>query len=161
MEQKDQGFKFVGDGPHVFEITVVVEDLDKSIEQFSSLFGLTPYKKMKGPIPNCYLHGRKVEGAAMKLAYYKAGPIRLELLQPIGDSVHSEFLRKKGTGVEHVGCRVSDLDSEIAELEKRGIGIVGGMEAPEANLKIAYVDSEDIVGFHIELVQSIGLPGEG
>ena len=160
MEQKEQEFKFVGDGPRVFEITVVVEDLDKSMEQFRSLFGLTPYKKMKGPIMNCYLHGKKVEGAAMKLAYYRAGPIRFELLQPIGDSIYAEFLRKKGTGVQHVGCRVSDLDSELAELAKRGMGTVAGLEVPEANLKIAYLDSEDIVGFHIELVQSPGLPGE-
>ena len=160
MEQSEQEFKFVGDGPHVFEITVVVDDLDKSMEQFRSLFGLIPYKKMKGPILNCYLHGKKVEGAAMKLAYYRAGLIRFELLQPIGDSIYAEFLRKKGTGVQHIGCRVSDLDGELAELAKRGMGTVAGLEVPEANLKIAYLDSEDIVGFHVELVESVGLPGE-
>jgi methylmalonyl-CoA/ethylmalonyl-CoA epimerase len=160
MEQKEQEFKFVGDGPHVFEISVVVEDIEKSIEQVQSLFGLTPYKKMESPIPNCYLRGKKVKGAAMKLAYYRAGPIRFEILQPMGDSIYTEFLRKKGTAVQHVGCRVSDLDSELAELEKRGIGAIAGMEAPQADLKIAYLDSEDIVGFHIELVQSPGLPGE-
>ena len=129
-----------------------------SLELFQSLFGMTPYKKMESPIPNCYLRGKKVKGAAMKLAYYRAGPIRFELYETTGDSFFTEFLRKKGTGVQHVGCRVSDLDSELAELEKRGIGVVAMLEGP--NYKIAYIDSEDILGFHIELVQSVGLPGE-
>jgi len=158
MTQKDQEFKFLGHGPHVFEISIVVEDLERSVEQLRSVFGLIPYQKGKGPIPNFYSHGQKVEGASIKIAYYRAGPIRFELYETTGDSFFTEFLRKKGTGVQHVGCRVSDLDSELAELEKRGIGVVARLEGP--NYKIAYIDSEDILGFHIELVQSVGLPGE-
>ena len=87
--------------------------------------------------------------------------MRFELLQHVeGDSIYMEFLNKYGVCVQHLGCRTSSLDSELAQLEKSGIGVTQVVDFPEAKIKIVNLDTVDIVGVEFELIQSEGVPGE-
>lgn len=160
MEQKNRHYTFLH-GPHFYEVSIVVKDLEASVEQFRCLFGMTPYLIRDEKIRDFQLHGKKVPQARIKFAFFRAGPIRLELLQPVeGESVWMEFLREKGTGVHSIVCRVSDLNDELAQLEKRGIRVSQRIEVPRANLKIALLETEDVAGVSFELAQSDGMPGE-
>lgn len=160
MDEKRQNSEFLGN-PQFFEVCINVKDLDKSLEQFHSLFDMTPYLVRETKIRNLYLHGERVPDAKIKFAYFHAGPMRLELLQPVeGESIWAEFVRKKGIGIQHIGCRVSDLDGELAELEKRGVGVTQLMSEPRVNMKIAYLDTDDLLGTSLELIQFNEAPEE-
>lgn len=160
MEEKGQELRFVDGEPQIFEISIVVRDLEKSMEQFRTLFGMTPYVIREDQSPAFYLHGKKVPTSRMKYACFHAGPIRIEVIEAVeGDSVYAEFLAKRGIGVQHVGVKVSDLDRELAELQKRGIGVLQSMEIPQV-IKVAYLDTEEVAGVSFELVECEGIPAE-
>jgi len=149
--------------PQVFEVSIVVGDLEKALEQFRSFFGMTPYIRMdfvEEGEGDYFLRGRRVPATRVKLACFRAGPIRIELLEPVAEeSIYMEFLRKKGPGVQHIGCRVSDVDKELAELKERGMEVTQRMDV--AGITYAYLNTEDLAGVAFELMQSEGgLPME-
>jgi len=151
---------FLGN-PDFFEVCINVPDLDKSLEQFKSLFKMTPYLVRESKIRNIVVHGEEKPDARIRFAYFRAGPMRLELLQPLeGETVWVDYVNRKGTGIQHIGCRVSDLDSEVAELEKRGVKVDMFMGEPRINMKIAYLDTEDLLGTSLELIQFPDPPEE-
>ena len=161
MEEKEQGFRFVDGEAQVFEVSIVVRDLDKSLEQFRSLFGMTPYMVRDQKMRDFHLHGTKVDRARIRFACFRAGPIRIELIEAAeGETVFKEFLDKRGIGVQHIGVRVSDLDAELAQLEKRGVRVLQSQDIPQIDFKMAYLDTEDIAGVSFELIQSPGIPAE-
>jgi len=138
----------------IFEVSISVPDIDKSIQQFRDLFGLEPY--FVGDIDGyeAILNDKKISPAKIRMAIYHAGPVRLELVGPLdeNDSIYAEYLRKHGPGVQHLGTRVTDLDYEIAWFKERGIEVKSSAEVP--GIRIAYMDTESICGFHVELVQT-------
>jgi len=139
-----------------FEISVIVWDLDESMKQFKEKLGLVPYQTYDIELRPCILHGKEVTGANVKIAFYNAGPVRIELLQPAGgESIYQEFLDKHGVGVQHIGCTVKDFDEEMAFLKERGMGVVAIQKASEFSSfkQNIYLDSEDLVGFNFEIVE--------
>lgn len=159
MPTDKREWKFVGDEAQVFEISIVVRDLDKSMEYFRSVFGWTPYLVTESRPRNFKLHGKTVEEATTKFACYYAGPVRIELLEASGsESVYTEFLEKRGPGVQHIGIRVSDRDRELAQLQEKGVEVLQSMEVPFIPLKMAYLDTMDEIGVSLELVESPYIP---
>lgn len=155
------GPKCVGGEPQVFEISIVVKDLAKSMEQFQSIFGWKPYAVKEDESRNFQLHGKTVERATMKYALYHAGPVRIELIEAgEGDSVYAEFLKQHGPGVQHIGIRVADRDKELAQLKEKGIAVLQSMDLPFLDFKMAYLDTMDLIGVSLELVESPEQPAE-
>ncbi|RLC92887.1 MAG: hypothetical protein DRI39_07310 [Chloroflexi bacterium] len=108
IKQAGSQSDFLGN-PDFFEVCINVPDLDQSLEQLQSLFKMTPYLVRETKVRNIELHGEKKPDARIKFAYFRAGLMRLEFLQPIeGESIWAEFVEKKVTGIQHIGCRVRD-----------------------------------------------------
>ncbi len=161
MAESNRDLKLVGGEAQVFEISIVVRSLDESMEQFRSIFGWMPYAVRDDEARNFNLHGKTVERASMKYALYHAGPIRIEMIEAVaGDSVYAEFLEKRGPGVQHIGIRVSDRDRELAQLQEKGIGVLQSMDIPFLDFKMAYIDTMDLIGVSLELVESPHTPAE-
>jgi methylmalonyl-CoA/ethylmalonyl-CoA epimerase len=161
LGEGDREFKFVDGEAQVFEVSIVVKNLEQSMEQWRRLFGWEPYIVQDMPLPRLELHGKPASGARMKFACYHAGPIRFEIVEAAGgDSVYSEFLGQRGVGVQHIGIRVADHDKEVAELNKRGVEVLQHLDFPPANLKVSYLDTYDVAGVSFELVQSPTVPLE-
>jgi len=136
----------------VFEISVSVPDRDKAIQEFRDRLGLEPYYMMEAELPGFILRGKEVPPFKAKFAFYRAGPVRLELLEAEG-GIYAEYIRKHGPGVNHIGCRVSDVDFEVDWFKKRGTETISTLDVgPVA--KWAYLDTESILGFYIELIQT-------
>ena len=135
----------------VFEISVSIPDLNKAVQEFRDRLGLEPYHMTEGKVSGFTMHGKEIPPFKAKWAFYHAGPVRFELLEAEGGP-YAEYIRKHGSGVNHIGCRVSDLDYEISWFKKRGMETVSILESPA--LKLAYLDTEPIIGFHIELAQT-------
>ena len=134
------------------QVGVVVKDLDKFIEFYSSL-GIGPFK----PSDMAPTIERKVRG---KVANYKTkmrvaqvGQVELEVSQPLGgECAQREFLESKGEGINHLGFFVDDLDKEVAKLTERGFKVIQSGRNAKGN-KFAYFDTTAIGGIILELIQ--------
>jgi methylmalonyl-CoA/ethylmalonyl-CoA epimerase len=112
-------------------VGVVVKDIKKAIKYFESL-GIGPFtapgaKPGQPPVFSIpfkgELHGKPAAWTTT-LSFAKMGDIELELLEPTkGNQALKESLDKTGEGLHHIGFSTDDLDAEIANFKKNGVGI--------------------------------------
>ena len=76
-----------------------------------------------------------VPSQKVRVAFFKIGDIRLELLEPTDptSSVQS-FLDKRGEGLHHLAFTVDDLKSRIAELKQSGLRMIDDVAATSARI---------------------------
>jgi hypothetical protein len=138
-----------------FHAGVVVKDLDEAVKHLSAL-GFGPFEAYHGSLGVVPPVKRKLRGKPadcdLKIMAADMGPIKLELIQPSGECIHSEFLNSKGEGLHHLGFYVDELDKEVEELAKEGMLPV--FESTAANGKFcAYYEPEGAGGIIMELVR--------
>jgi catechol 2,3-dioxygenase-like lactoylglutathione lyase family enzyme len=143
--------------PPLCQIGVVVKDLDKTMEMYSSLFGVGPWKVVDLPSMDATLHGKPAE-YKMRIALAKVGCLVLELIQVLeGETIHTEFIREKGEGIHHIALLVDDLDKAVEEWEAAGIRVLqrSGIPVQEEGdtAGLAYMDTEGLIGIIIELLK--------
>ena len=106
-------------------IGIVVRDIDKTIEFLSSAWGIGPWQFAEYAPSGDEL--KMDEPFSIKLAFANLGSIRVELIQPLeGRSLWSEFLEKKGEGVQHIAFYVSNWDEMMSKLQEQERSVVGG-----------------------------------
>ena len=111
----------LGLGP-IDQVAYVVADHDASLPRYEALFG--PFETGETPLMEHEVHGKPVE-FSLKLAVNRAGPLEIELLQPLeGASPHAEHLSDHGEGLHHVRFSVKDVDATRDQLEAAGYRIV-------------------------------------
>ena len=128
----------------VDQIGIVVKDVDKVIESWSSLFGIGPWTIRE-------MSGTDAKGRSWKvrLAFAYLGPVQIELIQPVeGRIFHSAFLETQGEGLHHLGFYVDDVDGEAANLVEQGAKIL--FANPGA---FAYLDTGGPGGVIFELIR--------
>ena len=139
----------------LYQVGIVVHDLEKSIEHYQNTFGIGPWEVTNvdtSTISDMTYHGRPVQHR-FRAAFAMVGPMQLELIQPLeGDNIYSDFLDEHGEGIHHLGhVRVSDLDEAIEALEKEGFPCLQSGRFPGGGL--AYMDTGKALGVIIELLQ--------
>jgi len=112
-------------GIHMFQIKTVdqigyvVRDIDKTIDTWTKLFGMGPWRHSESG-------GLDAKGRPwkVKLAIAYLGPVQIELIQCAeGRVFQSRYLDKWGEGVHHLGFYVDDVDAEAANLKAQGVKI--------------------------------------
>jgi len=91
----------------------------------------------------------------VKVAFFKVGGVRLELLEPTepGSPV-AKFLDKRGEGVHHVAYTVADLPARIAELKQAGARMIDDEPRPGAHhMRIAFMHPKSSHGVLTELCE--------
>ena len=139
----------------VTQIGLVVEDIEKSIEAYCSVFGF--------PRPNVIITDTYEKAqtsyrghptpARAKLAFFNLGQVSLELIEPIGEpSTWKEALEKNGEGFHHIAFQINDTGRVVQNLEANGIELVqqgqytGGM--------YTYMDATQKLGLVLELLEN-------
>lgn len=139
--------------PPVDQIGIVVKDMDRAIEYYGANFGWGPFRVQEREIKGFTYRG-KIGNCRLKMALARSGPIEIELIQVLeGETPHTEFLREKGEGVQHLRCCVDDLDKMLAELAKEGIEPVFHQSLPQFGVSWAYLNSDKVGGVMLELIQ--------
>jgi methylmalonyl-CoA epimerase len=91
----------------------------------------------------------------VKVAMFKIGESRIELLEPVKpDSAVGKFLEKRGEGIHHICLEVDDIDVALAELKKKDAPLID--EKPRTGAgghKIAFLHPKGFNSVLIELVQ--------
>jgi methylmalonyl-CoA/ethylmalonyl-CoA epimerase len=124
-------------------IGIAVKDLDKAIKLYKDVFRIEPSLVYES------------EYTKARIAFFPIGETRIELIQPVDpESVMGKFLEKKGEGIHHVSYKVKDVDSSLAELEKKGVQLIDKKSRKvRENEKVAFLHPKSTNGVLVELIQ--------
>ena len=92
---------------------IAVRNIDESIEYYEKSLGL-------------HCHGREeVESQKVKTAFFEAGEVHIELLEPTADdSPIAKFLEKNGEGIHHIAFRTDDIDTQLKQASDTGVRLI-------------------------------------
>ncbi len=157
-------------------IGIVVRDLDQAMERYGSVLGLGPFTAQVFHLKS-FIYRGKTASARVRAAINSPGAAFVELVQVLeGETVHTEFLREKGEGLQHVAFLVRNLDETLRELARSGIEPAmllppmlieapaspregqGSAPAPRLQLTEVYLDSDRIGGAMIQLMEYKQVP---
>ncbi len=90
-----------------------------------------------------------------KVAFFRVGAIRFELLEPTdASSPIAAFLEKRGEGLHHVALEVNDLDARVAALKDRGFRMIDDRPRRGARgLRIAFAHPKSTFGVLTEFCE--------
>jgi len=142
----------------VAQIAFVVENLERTVENYWKLFGIGPWHFYTYAKPFVKRMNRRGQPAdyAMRVALSYFGPTRIELIEhKAGDTVYQDFIRAHGYGVQHLGVLVEDMEAAIREAEAAGYRVTmdGAGFGLDGDGYYAYLDTEDELGTTLELIE--------
>ena len=98
----------------ITEVGIAVEDLDRAVELFESLFEADVGELIDVPLYD------------MRFRMCRVGKVDFEVMEPTGPTgVIADFLAKRGEGLHHIAFAVDDLDETMGELGSTGVVFVG------------------------------------
>ena len=121
---------------HGGHIGVVVKDLDKTIDYYTSMWGLGPWQKLERSLTKEQLIADAVYNSpyVLKIGFAQWGSMKLELLQPVeGKSIWSDFLETSGEGIHHLCFDVSNWDEAVTQTKKQGARLLVGARTKEVS----------------------------
>jgi methylmalonyl-CoA/ethylmalonyl-CoA epimerase len=91
----------------------------------------------------------------VRVAFFKLGDVRLELLEPTDpESTVAKFIEKKGQGLHHVALTVDDIQQRIDELQAEGVRMIDTSPRTGAHeAKIAFLHPKSSHGVLTELCE--------
>jgi hypothetical protein len=136
------------------QLGLVVNDLGKCMEYYSSIFGIGPWRILEVDSPELMVRGEKHRWQA-RVAFAELDGAQNELIEPVGGkSIHFEYLNQGREGLHHIGFFVTDEEKDQiqAELGKQNIGIIQGGNSSTGQGSHAYLDTDKIGGVMFELI---------
>jgi methylmalonyl-CoA/ethylmalonyl-CoA epimerase len=134
----------------LYQIGIVVKDIDETIKHYEKTFGFGPFEVRYVDYPTATYYG-KVEGYRGKRAFFFMGPVQIELIELVdGKTIHEDFLREKGEGLNHLGFRVDNIEEAKKRAEACGFKIIQSFTRQD-NTGFAYIDSDKIGGVLFEI----------
>jgi methylmalonyl-CoA/ethylmalonyl-CoA epimerase len=142
----------------IAQVAILVEDLEKTVENYWTLFGIGPwhfYTYGKPLVKQMSYHGHPAE-YQMRLALSQIGPLRIELIEAKeGDSIYADFIKEHGYGVHHFGILVEDMNDALAQVYSTGLNMIqdGSGFGLDGDGHYAYLETEETLGVTLELIQ--------
>jgi len=133
------------DPKKISHLGIAVSSIEEHDPFFGSILGL--------PLTGTEI----VEDQKVKVAFYRIGETRVELLEPTSpDSPVAKFLEKNGgrPGVHHVAYEVDDLEAALAEMKEKGVRLID--ETPRigaGGVRIAFLHPKSTAGILTELCE--------
>ena len=99
-----------------------------------------------------------VPSQKVRVAFFRAGDVRIELLEPTDpESAVAKFLEKRGEGLHHVAYTVDDIKARISELQESGLRMIDQEPRPGAHhMQIAFMHPKSTFGVLTELCEPAG-----
>jgi catechol 2,3-dioxygenase-like lactoylglutathione lyase family enzyme len=113
----------------ISRIGIVVKNLEEVADNYRNILGIGPWdiSELGSPV----LHDVKYHGRLVypewKIGLAGAGPVRLELIQPVsGENIYSDFMSRHGEGIHHIQFLVDDIDETSRIMEAEGFPVLMG-----------------------------------
>lgn len=129
----------------ISHIGIAVKNIEQAIETFSKLSEIKNY------------HIETVEEQKVRVATFKVGESRIELLEPTSpDSPVAKFIEKRGEGIHHVAFEVENIEEEIEKVKGKNFQLIDSKPRYGANnCLIAFVHPKSCNGVLVELTQEL------
>ncbi len=128
----------------VHHINFVVSDLDRAINQYEKLFGVSPSQR------------ETLEERGVETVRFRVGDMWIVLVQPLdSQSVPGRHLEQHGEGFFLISYQVDDVRHAADTLEARGAKLLN--RAPRDGLddwQVIDIAPEDTLGVQSQLVES-------
>lgn len=152
----DSPLLFLNQG--IDQIAIVVEDLDHTVQNYWTTFGIGPWHfyTYQRPLLNMIRYYGKDVDHAFRVALSYFGPTRIELIEvKSGDSIYADFNKEHGYGVQHLGVLVDDMEAALKEAREKGFEIIqeGAGFGSDGDGHYAYLNSEEDFGTIFELIE--------
>lgn len=135
----------------LYQIGVVVHDLEASMEHYRTLFGLGPFRRLDTDYTGRY---RGIEQRiANRNAFARWGDLYLEMVEPgSGQSSASEWLATRGEGIFHLGYATTNLEQRPAGAQVcfETIDNLNALGQPA----IIHLDTVTQLGYFVELADA-------
>lgn len=127
----------------VEHIGIAVSDLQASIQLYTKLLGVAPYKT------------EEVASENVITAFFLTDVNKIELLQATNpSSAIASFIEKRGEGIHHIAFHVEDIEAEMQRMKDNGFRLLQEKPKPGADNKlICFVHPKDAGGVLMELCQ--------
>lgn len=144
----------------IWQIGVVVRNLDKAVTAFMEAMNLTerPFTNKVGRSlseEDCktIYKADKHSMASCLTCCFSFENIELEFIQPYGDapSEWKNFLDEHGEGLHHLGFKVQDLEEARKQFLSKGFEEVQSGSWGEGEYH--YIDAKEVFGFVVELLK--------
>ena len=98
-----------------------------------------------------------VPSQKVRIAFFRAGDIRIELLEPTEQgSTIAKFLEKRGPGLHHLAFTVDDIQARIAEFKASGLQMIDDQPRAGAHhMQIAFLHPKSSFGVLTELCEPV------
>ena len=142
----------------IAQVAILVEDLDKAVENYWTMFGIGPwhfYTYGKPLVRQMSYHGQPADHQ-MRIALSQIGPLRIELIEAKkGESIYADFIKERGYGVHHFGILVEDMRDALAQVDSVGLNMIqdGSGFGLDGDGHYAYLDTVKSLGVTLELIQ--------
>ena len=121
---------------------LVVADTDRTIDFYSKVFGLGPFRTGEYPMRRAFYRNDRIE-ARFKASFCDLGESRLKLFEVVEGETPFNVLRfRQAEGLHHLCVPVEDLDEAIAELGRGSLEVVWRSD----ELRVALLDARSIGG---------------
>ena len=96
-----------------------------------------------------------VPSQKVRVAFFRAGDVRIELLEPTdADSTVAKFLEKRGEGLHHLAFTVDDIQARIAEFKESGLRMIDDQPRLGSHqMQIAFMHPKSSHGVLTELCE--------
>lgn len=134
----------------LYQIGVVVRDLEQGMAHYTSLLGLGPYARIDTDYTGRY---RDWTGRiSNRNAFARWGQLYLEMIEPgIGQSNAREWLETRGDGIFHLGYATDDLDQRPGGVEVCFESL--DTRLPSGGPAIIHLDTVSQLGYFVELAE--------
>ena len=156
MSNERSRLSFLRNG--ISQVSVVVPDLDAAMEHYWTWLGIGPwnvYNYGRPLVKEMAYHGEPAE-FAMRIALSSLGALNIELIESLsGDTIYADFVAEHGYGLHHWGVFLDDIGPALEEARAAGLEVIqeGSGFGLDGSGRYAYLNTEDVVGVTIELVE--------
>ena len=126
-------------------IGIIVEDMDKMLEVFKKMFGLSPTQ----------IEARPEKG--LKGAFLSVGDVHIELLEITGPMPEetAKVIGRTNPGLHHICFEVENVDRELESLVASGVRLVDRKARQGLSGRVGFIHPDDTGNVYIELVQKV------
>jgi len=138
-------------GKEIIQVGILVKDVAEAAKKLEKLIGIGPFEILEPEYRDLTYRG-KTGKFKIRVALAKAGPIQIELMQPLyGETIYDEFAKRKGYGLHHLGIKTDNMEQSVKEMQEKGFRVIQSGNRP--GVKWAYLSTEDQTDVIFELLE--------
>ena len=138
-------------GKEIVQVGILVRDVEKAAKKLERLVGIGPFEILEPDYRDLTYRG-KTGRFKMRIALARAGPVQVELMQPLyGETIYVEFAQRKGYGLHHLGIKTENMEQSVKEMQDKGFKVIQSGNRP--GVKWAYLSTEEETGVIFELLE--------